>query len=98
MITGFEELLRTKIFKDADGMNCCTDCDFKSQITTNVRNHVEAHHVGPGRINYTCNYCGNFPLERLSNPRILFKAINQGQRENVVFISTVSIPEKIIVL
>ena len=39
-------------------MNCCTDCDFKSQITTNVRNHVEAHHVGPGRIHYTCNFCG----------------------------------------
>ena len=37
-------------------------------------------------------------VERLSNPRILFKAINQGQRENAVFISIVSIPEKIIVL
>jgi len=54
---GFEELLRSKVYKDSDGMNCCTDCDFKSSITTNVRNHIEAHHLG-GRMAYSCPFCG----------------------------------------
>ena len=157
------------MYKNMEGMNCCTDCDFKSQISTNVRNHIESRHVTS--LGYTCPLCSKFcssknawhlhksryhkgvwlqvlrncfeqrslrmqtewtaalivisslrlrPMwgimlrhtmwvlvesitlativERLSNPRILFKAINQGQRENAVFISIVSIPEKIIVL
>lgn len=157
------------MYKNSEGMNCCTDCDFKSQISTNVRNHIESRHVTS--LGYTCPLCSKFcssknawhlhksryhkgvwlqvlrncfgqrslrmqtawtaalivisslrlrPMwgimlrhtmwvlvesitlativEKLSNPRILSKATNQGQRGNAVFISIVSIPEKIIVL
>ena len=39
-------------------MNCCTDCDFKSQISTNVRNHIESRHVTS--LGYTCPLCSKF--------------------------------------
>ena len=38
-------------------MVCCTDCDFKSQVSTNVRNHIEAHHAGLLGLNYYCSFC-----------------------------------------
>ena len=145
-------------------MNCCTDCDFKSQISTNVRNHIESKHVTS--LGYTCPLCSKFcssknawhlhksryhkgmwlqgsktcfgqrslrmrmewtavltvisspklpPMSgtmlrhttwvlvesiilaitvvKLSNLRIPFKAISQGQREDVDFITIVSIPK-----
>ena len=39
-------------------MNCCTDCDFKSQISTNVINHIESKHVTS--MGYTCPLCSKF--------------------------------------
>ena len=39
-------------------MNCCTDCDFKSQISTNVINHIESKHVTS--LGYTCPLCSKF--------------------------------------
>ena len=46
------------MYKNTEGMNCCTDCDFKSQISTNVMNHIESKHVTS--LGYTCPICSKF--------------------------------------
>ena len=49
-------MIDAKIFKDSvTGRWACADCDFSSQHQTNLRNHIEVHHVATQ--GYFCPVC-----------------------------------------
>jgi len=53
---GNKAMIDAKIFKDSvTGRWACADCDFSSQHQTNLRNHIEVHHVATQ--GYFCPVC-----------------------------------------
>ena len=48
------------MWKDSAGTVRCCDCDYGSQFTTNVRNHIETHHLGGLIQDYRCEFCQKF--------------------------------------
>jgi len=52
-----ENLIKTKQWKDEAGNTHCTDCDYVSKYTTNVRKHIEAHHLEGINVEYICHDC-----------------------------------------
>jgi len=54
----FDEILKSKTWKDEEGRMRCTECDYSSQFLTNVKNHIEAHHLGDFSQGYRCPFCG----------------------------------------
>jgi len=50
-----DALIRLKMFKNSSGTWQCTDCDYISQHTTNMKNHIEVKHVGSS--GYYCQQC-----------------------------------------
>ena len=55
-ISDSDELIKSKIWRENDGKYRCSDCDYKSNYVTNVKNHIEAHHMY-GAV-YECQACG----------------------------------------
>ena len=37
--------IEDKMWKNFEGLWQCSDCEYKSSKTTNVRNHIEAQHM-----------------------------------------------------
>ena len=56
----FELLIQSKMWRDEAGRSRCSDCDYSSQFPTNVKNHIEAHHVQGIIQEYKCEYCLKF--------------------------------------
>jgi len=55
--TDFDDLVKSKTWKDEEGKIRCADCDYSSQFLTNVKNHIEAHHVQGLNQGYSCSTC-----------------------------------------
>jgi len=53
----FDDLVKSKTWKDDEGNVRCSDCDYSSKFLTNVKNHIEAHHVEGLNQGYSCNFC-----------------------------------------
>ena len=53
----FDELIKSKMWKDEDGKSRCSECDYGSQVPTNVKNHIEIHHLGGVIPDYSCEHC-----------------------------------------
>lgn len=53
----FDDLVKSKTWKDEEGNIRCSDCDYFSKFLTNVKNHIEAHHVQGLNQGYSCNFC-----------------------------------------
>ena len=58
MLSDFDELLKSKTWKDDVGNVRCTECDYSSKFLTNVKNHIEAHHMQLQSQGYNCVFCG----------------------------------------
>ena len=58
--SAFDDLVRSKIWKNETGLLCCSECDFSSQFLTNVKNHIEAKHLQAECHRYNCTSCGKF--------------------------------------
>merc|ERR1712059_26789 len=48
MSVGFDE--------SGQKFHCCRSCNFRAKVTSNLRSHVEANHMGD--MMYTCQVCG----------------------------------------
>lgn len=53
----FDDLVKSKTWKDEEGNIRCSDCDYSSKFLTNVKNHIEAHHVQGLNQGYSCTFC-----------------------------------------
>ena len=56
--SAFDDLVRSKVWKNEAGLLCCCECDFSSQFLTNVKNHIEAKHLQSECQGYNCANCG----------------------------------------
>ena len=52
-----ENLIKSKQWKDEVGSIHCSECDYVSKYTTNVRKHIEAHHLEGFNVEYICSDC-----------------------------------------
>ena len=50
-----DELIKSRIWRESDGKYRCSECDYHSNYRTNVKNHIEAHHMS-GSV-YECQSC-----------------------------------------
>ena len=59
--------------KTLEGLWQCTDCGHSTSQPTNLRNHIETHHVGG--LGYHCNVCGKYAKTKnaLNNHRTRLK-------------------------
>ena len=50
--------MRDKMWKTQEGLWQCSDCNYTSQQPTNMRNHIEVHHMTSQ--GYYCQHCDKF--------------------------------------
>ena len=43
--------------RDGTGLFQCLECDYKSNKTTNIRTHIETHHLDEYQITVSCSFC-----------------------------------------
>lgn len=55
--SALDEVIKSKSWKDSDGMMRCAECDYSSQYQTNLRKHIEAHHMKDFLAEYKCPVC-----------------------------------------
>jgi len=53
-----EDPIAVRMLKTSIGVWQCADCDYSSKHSTNLRNHIEVHHVGGQGFN--CHVCGKY--------------------------------------
>ena len=52
------DAIQSKMGKNIEGQWQCTDCEYASQHSTNVRNHIEVNHMAS--VGYFCQHCDKF--------------------------------------
>jgi len=53
-----DSAIRDKMWKNPDGLWQCSDCEYTTQQPTNMRNHIEVHHMATQ--GYFCQHCDKF--------------------------------------
>jgi len=53
-----KDAIQSKMGKNIEGQWQCTDCEYASQHSTNVRNHIEVNHMAS--VGYFCQHCDKF--------------------------------------
>jgi len=56
--TNKDREMRDKMWKTQEGLWQCSDCNYTSQQPTNMRNHIEVHHMTSQ--GYYCQHCDKF--------------------------------------
>jgi len=52
-----ENAINSKMMRDGTGLFQCLECDYKSNKTTNIRTHIETHHLDEYQITVSCSFC-----------------------------------------
>jgi len=53
----YSELVKSKMWKTEEGSWQCAECEHQSSFLTNMKNHIEAHHISVD-YRYNCPSCG----------------------------------------